>query len=201
MWHSVSMPSEPSPVGAVRDPDSSLLPTNAVVGRDVFIESPKIFSAFRSQMDPGLVLGDRVRFYLGGWGGSVSVEPDGVLEIGDDSVLVGAQFMCAERITLGRRVVVSYNAVIADSDFHPRDPLLRRHDAISGAPFGSFVGYTPRFSAPVMIEDDVVIGINAIILKGVRVGTGAEIGPGAVVTRDVPAGAFVVGNPAQIVDR
>ena len=52
---------------------------------------------------------------------------------------------------------------------------------------------------PVAIEDDVWIGPNATILKGVRLGTGAFIEAGAVVTRDVPARCRVIGNPAQIV--
>jgi acetyltransferase-like isoleucine patch superfamily enzyme len=50
----------------------------------------------------------------------------------------------------------------------------------------------------VIIEDDVWIGIGAIILKGTRIGRGARVGAGAVVTRDVPAGATVAGNPAQM---
>jgi acetyltransferase-like isoleucine patch superfamily enzyme len=52
-----------------------------------------------------------------------------------------------------------------------------------------------------VIEDDVWIGYNATILKGVRVGKGAVIAPGAMVFRDVPAGAEVAGNPAQVVSQ
>jgi acetyltransferase-like isoleucine patch superfamily enzyme len=51
----------------------------------------------------------------------------------------------------------------------------------------------------VIIEDDVWIGPNATILKGVRIGTGAFIEAGALIVRDVPARARVCGNPAQIV--
>jgi len=180
--------------------DYTSLPPNVVVGHDVYIETRKLLDAFASDRDPGLVLGDGVRLYAGGWGGLLTVEPSGLLEIGNDSMLVGPQIMCAEHIAIGDGVVVSYNAVIADSDFHPRDPLLRRHDAISGAPFGDFAGYAPRFSAPVVIEDGVSIGINAIVLKGVTIGAGARIGAGAVVVHDVPAGASVVGNPGRVVE-
>ena len=181
--------------------DHRTLPANIHLGQDCFIESPKLLARFRSSRDPGLVLGDRVHLYQGGWGGALTVDGTGLLEIGDDSILVGAQIMCADHITIGRRVVVSYNAVIADSDFHPRDPAQRRHDAISGAPFGEFVGYSPRYTAPVVIEDDVHIGINAIVLKGVTIGAGATVEPGAVVTTDVPAHAIARGNPATIVTR
>lgn len=51
---------------------------------------------------------------------------------------------------------------------------------------------------PVVIEDDADIGVGAILLPGVRIGRGAQIGAGAVVTRDVPAYAVAAGNPARV---
>ena len=49
-----------------------------------------------------------------------------------------------------------------------------------------------------VIADDAWLGTNAVILPGVRVGNGAVVGAGAVVTKDVPANAIVVGNPARL---
>lgn len=170
------------------------LPENIRIGRDCFFERRDTFGRFRSRMDPGLVIGDRVHVYT--WT-TFNVEPSGVLEIGDDSVLVGPVFMCNERIVVGRRVVISYNVTIADSDFHPLDPELRKQDAIANAPGGDRSKRPPVISAPVIIGDDVWIGIGAIILKGVRLGAGCRIGPGAVVTSNVPVGVSVFGNPAQ----
>ncbi len=51
---------------------------------------------------------------------------------------------------------------------------------------------------PATIDDDVAIGGSAVILPGVRVGTGALKEAGAIVTRDVPAKTVVVGNPARV---
>lgn len=50
-----------------------------------------------------------------------------------------------------------------------------------------------------IIEDGASIGGAAVILPGIRIGARAMVGAGAVVTRDVPAGAVVVGNPARII--
>jgi maltose O-acetyltransferase len=52
---------------------------------------------------------------------------------------------------------------------------------------------------PVVIEDDVWLGARVIILPGIRIGRGAVIGAGAIVTKDVPPYAICVGNPARIV--
>jgi serine O-acetyltransferase len=55
----------------------------------------------------------------------------------------------------------------------------------------------------IIIEDNVMIGANAVVitphLQGIRIGRGAKVGAGAVVTSDVPAGATVVGVPARII--
>ena len=57
-------------------------------------------------------------------------------------------------------------------------------------------GFEPE--KPVVIEDDVWIGARVTILPGVKVGTGAVLGAGAVVTKDVPPYAIVGGNPAKV---
>ena len=177
--------------------DYGSLPANVELGAEVWIERPQSFERFRSSRTPGLVLGARVAVY--GWT-VFNVEPTGRVSVGDDSVLVGAVFMCEEEIVLGRGVVVSYQVTIADSDFHPRDPAERRRDAEASAPFGDPAARPPVESRPVHIGDGAWIGVGAIILKGVRIGDGARVGAGAVVTHDVPPGATVEGNPARVVD-
>jgi acetyltransferase-like isoleucine patch superfamily enzyme len=58
--------------------------------------------------------------------------------------------------------------------------------------------HAPLAFAPVHIEDDADLGVGAIVLPGIRIGRGAQVGAGAVVTRDVPPYAVVAGNPARV---
>ena len=53
--------------------------------------------------------------------------------------------------------------------------------------------------APVVIEQDVFIGMNSLILKNVRIGNGSVIGAGSVVVSDIPPGVIAAGNPAQVI--
>ncbi len=86
--------------------------------------------------------------------------------------------------------------------FHCNIYYYIEHDCI----IGDFVTFSPRVSCNgyVHISDDVFVGAGAIIRNGsshqpLRVGQGAVIGMGAVVTKDVPSGCTVVGNPARVV--
>ncbi len=112
--------------------------------------------------------------------------PGARLSIGDDFGMTGGALVCDECITIGDRVWVGANVVICDTDFHPLDPQLRAARPLDAK------------TAPITIADDVFIGMNVLILKGVAIGAGAVIGAGSVVRRDVAAGATVAGNPAQI---
>jgi acetyltransferase-like isoleucine patch superfamily enzyme len=176
--------------------DYSSLPPNVCVGADCFLERKGSFKNFRSRRPIGLRLGRLVHVYSGC---EFNVHENGWIEVGDQSVLVGAVFMCAEHIQIGQRVTISYHVTIADSDFHPIDPDLRKQDAIAISPHGDRQRRPAIVTRPVIIEDDAWIGIGAIILKGVRVGVGARIEAGAVVTRDVPPGSVAGGNPARVI--
>ena len=57
----------------------------------------------------------------------------------------------------------------------------------------------PASATPVVIEDDVLIGANAVVIEGVRVGAGAVIAAGSVVISDIPAGAVAAGVPARVI--
>ena len=110
-----------------------------------------------------------------------------VLRIGDDVGITGGTLCAARRIEIGDRVFIGANAIIVDTDFHPIDPEHRRQAPQDGA------------VAPVIIEDDVFIGMSSLILRGVHIGRGSVIGAGSVVTTSVPPGVICAGNPARVV--
>lgn len=89
--------------------------------------------------------------------------------------------VCAVRIGAGTQIGPGVQILTAD---HPRDPALRARML--------------EFGRPVSIGRNVWIGAGALILPGVTIGDDALVGAGSVVTRDVPAGATVVGNPARV---
>lgn len=114
-------------------------------------------------------------------------KPGAVIEVGDDCGFSGTVLVADERITVGEWVQIGSNVTVADTDFHPLRPEVRREDFNAGT------------AAPIVIEDDVFVGMNSLILKGVTVGTGSVVGAGSVVSQDVPPGTVVAGNPATVV--
>jgi acetyltransferase-like isoleucine patch superfamily enzyme len=171
------------------------LPENVRAGRNTVITCDYAFRRFHSRQAPGLVLGDHCTMD----GVHFSVGDDGRIAIGDYCYFTNAVLLCEREIRIGRYVVIGWNATIADSDFHPIAPAERIADAIACSPLGAGRPRPPSACRAVVIDDDVWIGPNATILKGVHIGAGAFIEAGALVTRDIPPRARVLGNPAQIV--
>jgi len=112
----------------------------------------------------------------------------------------GALLMAEELIEIGSYCLISWNVGIADSDFHPIDPTQRRQDALALAPCHKERPPRPPIrTAPVHIADNVWIGMNAVILKGVTIGENAVVAAGSVVSKSVAANTVVAGNPAVVV--
>ena len=173
------------------------LPPNVKLGLGTVITADYAFKRFRSRTNPGLTVGenatmDGVHFAIG---------EEGTVDIGDFCYFTNAVLLCEAAIHIGNYVVIGWNATIADTDFHPLDPAQRIADAIACSPLGEGRARPAIPRQPVTIEDDVWIGPNATILKGVRIGTGSFIEPGSLITQDVPPGSRMLGNPAQIIGR
>ncbi len=110
----------------------------------------------------------------------------------------GTRLWSADLIEIGDRTLISHNVNIIDNLTHSMNPQKRHTQflAISG---GNFPEKDFLDEQPIIIGADVLVGCQAIILKGVSIGTGAVIGAGSVVTSDVKAYTIVAGNPAKFI--
>jgi maltose O-acetyltransferase len=107
-----------------------------------------------------------------------------------NNVLIGknCRFYGASGITIGNDVLIANDVSIisVDHKFSSRKkPINQQGIEIE--------------KLPIIIEDDVLIGDKAIILKKVHIGKGAIIGAGSVVVKDIPAYGIAVGNPAKVI--
>ena len=105
------------------------------------------------------------------------------LVVGDFSTIGKAKIMIHDSLIVGNRVVINDNVNI----------ITASHDVSSPS--------WTTISAPIVIEDYAWVGMNAIILPGVTIGSGAVVGAGAVVAKNVAPYTIVVGNPAKPVSR
>lgn len=115
---------------------------------------------------------------------------DGVITIGDHCGLSSVVLSTRQSITIGDRVMIGGNVRIFDHNFHSLDFTKRRTPSLD---------QPDCKRAPVVIGNDVFIGTNAMILKGVTIGDRAIIGAGSVVSCDVPSDEIWAGNPARCV--
>jgi sugar O-acyltransferase (sialic acid O-acetyltransferase NeuD family) len=103
------------------------------------------------------------------------------VQIGEGAVFC-SYTLCTSNVRIGRHFHCNIYSYVA-------------HDCV----IGDFVTFAPdvRCNGNVVIEDDVYVGTGAVFKQGLRIGRGATIGMGAVVTRNIPPGVTVVGNPAR----
>jgi acetyltransferase-like isoleucine patch superfamily enzyme len=173
------------------------IPENVFWGEGLYLETAQIFRFMRSKRERAIEIGAHVSCYAGV---SFALGEHGSCRIGDFSLLNGALIMADEYIEIGSHCLLSWNVGLADSDFHPIEAAQRRIDAKALAPFyKDRPARPPLKTAPVIIKDNVWIGMNAVVLKGVTIGENSVVAAGSVVTKDVPANVVVAGNPAAIV--
>jgi acetyltransferase-like isoleucine patch superfamily enzyme len=190
-----------SNVGADRRVDNDWwkdpIPANVEFGEGFYCESAQVFRFMRNTAPHALRFGDHVSCYAGC---SFAVGANGRVLVGNFTLLNGALVMAEERIEIGSHCLISWNVGIADSDFHPLEPAQRLIDAHALAPFYKDRPPRPKLETrPVKIANNVWIGMNATILKGVTIGENSVVAAGSVVVKSVPANTVVAGNPAVAV--
>lgn len=109
----------------------------------------------------------------------------------------GTRIWSSASIQIGNRVLISHNVNIFDSDTHPIDDPVARHEQFKAIITTGHPSQIDLHEQPVVIEDDVLICCQSVILKGVTIGEGAVVAAGSIVTKDVPPYTLVAGNPAR----
>lgn len=122
---------------------------------------------------------------------SIHVANNAKLIIGNMSGISGGCIWATESIRIGNHVNIGANCIIIDGDIHNTDWSLRHIDRTSEKP-------VPYNHKPIVIEDDVWLGANTIVLKGVTLGARSIIAAGSVVTKDIPADCVAAGNPCRV---
>lgn len=126
----------------------------------------------QARIEPGAIIRDHVEI-----GKNAVIMMGAVINIGS---VVGEGTMIDMNVVLGGRATVGKNCHIG-----------------AGAVLAGVI--EPPSAQPVIVEDDVVIGANAVVLEGVTVGKGAVVAAGAVVIEDVPENTVVAGTPARVI--
>jgi len=167
-----------------------------------FIESSAIINHSDFSLGNNCFIGDRVLIFERTKGGKVNLGnkveilrdttletgPGGKITIGDHSSIHpgGHLYSYAEQIEIGNGVMIapacalySYDHGIAPNKIIRKQPVQSK--------------------GPVLIDDEAWLGVRATVLSGVRIGKGAVIGAGSVVSKNIPDNAIAVGNPARVV--
>ncbi|HQW83121.1 MAG TPA: acyltransferase [Ferruginibacter sp.] len=101
-----------------------------------------------------------------------------VIEIGDNCGFSGTVIGAFASIKIGNNVRCGANTLITDSDWHPDDSRVGESKAV-------------------VIGDNVWLGLNAVVLKGVQIGENTVIGANSLVTKNIPANVIAAGNPCK----
>ena len=123
------------------------------------------------------------------------IEPGAIIrdqvEIGDNAVIMmGASINIGA--VIGEGTMIDMNTVLGGRATVGKNCHIGAGTVLAGV-------IEPPSAKPVVVEDDVVIGANAVVLEGVTVGKGAVVAAGAIVIEDVPPYTVVAGTPARVI--
>lgn len=133
-----------------------------------------------------------------------------LLDIKNVNARIEPGALIRERVSIGDKAVIMMGAIInigatiGESTMIDMGAILGARTTVgkhahigAGAVLAGVL--EPPSASPVIVEDNVLVGANAVILEGVHIGQDAVVAAGAIVTKDVPAGAVVAGTPAKII--
>lgn len=136
--------------------------------------------------------------------------PEAKIQVGDRTQIGNSHILAAADISIGSDVIMAWGIVIMDSDNHSAEWEDRADDVelarksfreTNGQSISELHNWSRVKTESVVIGDKCWIGFGAVILKGVRLGHRVVVGANSVVTRDVPSGSIVAGNPAKIIGK
>jgi len=156
-----------------------------------FYEEAKVFNFLNKKDAIQIGEGTHIRGELMTFGNG------GKIRIGSNTFIgEGTRIWSGEEVIIGDNVLISHNCNIMDTNSHEMDHLERAKGYQDIINLGHSKEKTNVLTKPVFIGDFVWISFNVTILKGVRIGKGAIIAAGSVVTKDVEEFTMVAGNPA-----
>ncbi len=166
---------------------------NAVIHSTVIID--RSGSIINSRAKDAVKIGERTMLR----GNLTTFGHGGEIIIGKYSFVgQGSRIWSAKKISIGDRVLIAHDVEIHDNNSHPLESRERHIDHKHIFEKG-FRKENDLREKEIIIEDDVWIGFNSVILKGVTIGKGAIIGANSIVRKDVPEFAIVAGVPAKII--
>ena len=141
-----------------------------------------------------IVLMDNVKVY-----GNITVQGNGSVYMGDYTKIgEGSSIQCVDSVLIGNYTAIGQNTIITDNNTHPLNPEYRKKMQQS-APGSSMRAFIHSEHKPITIGENVWIGSNVRICKGVNIGDNCIVAANAVVTKDIPESSIAAGNPARIV--
>ena len=149
---------------------------------------------FQRHPSASISIGDGCVFRSAEWSNSIglnrkcyiSASRSAEIRIGKSSGFSGTVIAASKSITIGDRVLCGGNCTIVDTNRHPLDAVARAKNHEAGA-------------LPIVIEDDVFLGMNVVVLKGAKIGKGTVVAANSVVASSLPAGVIAGGVPAKVI--
>ena len=120
---------------------------------------------------------------------------DGIIKIGKHTMLNGICVVSYQKVEIGDECQIASSTIISDTDFHPVDPILRSKQVK-----GESIPYSRVGKKEIKTGNNVWIGWNCTILKGVEIGNDCIVAAGSVVLAgSYPNGSLIAGNPAKVI--